>query len=222
MPRSKVLSGRSEPVYRYIVQQIFSGRLAQGERINEMQIAEACGTSRTPVHQALKQLELDGIVSIVPNKGVEVVTLTEESVHQIGELQLLFGWITAKLAMHNGSAAEFLALQKLAQECRADMRSDDLETRIGANTRFYMEMAAIGKNSVMMPFLRKLFLQAGLVLAERYRDGDACEKQSQMHFEIINALLEQDMGKFRDSILPQLVDLYGIEDFYAQIQNGQL
>lgn len=222
MPKHKILSGRSEPVYRYIIEQIFSGKLAQGERINELEIAQACGTSRTPVHQALKQLELDGVVSIVPNKGIEVVKLCEDSIQQIGELHLLFGWVVAKLAMHNGSEAEFLALQKLAQECRAELESDHLELRVGANIRFYMEMAAIGKNGIMIPFLRRLYLQAGLIQAEQYKNPTACAEASEMQLEIIDALLERDMNKFRDSILPKLVKCYGIDDFYAQIQTGQL
>lgn len=216
MPRSKVLSGRSEPVYRYIIEQIFSKKLEQGERIDEMQIAQACGTSRTPVHQALKQLELDGVVHIVPNKGVEVVRLCEDSIQQVGELQILFGWVIAKLSLHNGSAAEVLALQKLAQECQVDMQSDDLAVRISANTRFYVEMAALGGNGMLMPFLRRLYLQVGMILAARCQDKADFAEASRIHFEIIDALLNRDMSKFRDVILPGFAHFYDIDDFYTQ------
>lgn len=70
-------------VFNTIRENILSGRYKQHEELKENTIAQELGVSRTPVREALRQLELEGLVSIVPNKGAYVTGITEKDIKDI-------------------------------------------------------------------------------------------------------------------------------------------
>ena len=70
-------------VYESIREDILSGRYQQNTELKEMAIGEELGVSRTPVREALRQLELEGLVHIIPNRGAYVNTITAKDVQDI-------------------------------------------------------------------------------------------------------------------------------------------
>ena len=72
-----------EAVYQTLRRAILTNLLKPGERLMELKLAAELGVSRTPVREALRQLELEGLVSIVPNKGAYVIGITEKDMKDI-------------------------------------------------------------------------------------------------------------------------------------------
>ena len=70
-------------VFDEIREGILSGKYKQQEELKEIALAEELGVSRTPVREALRQLELEGLVKIIPNKGAYVIGLTERDIRDI-------------------------------------------------------------------------------------------------------------------------------------------
>ena len=70
-------------VFNTLRRAILRGELVPGQRLMEIQLAEKMGVSRTPVREALRQLELEGLVQIIPNKGAVVVGVTEKDIEDI-------------------------------------------------------------------------------------------------------------------------------------------
>jgi DNA-binding GntR family transcriptional regulator len=85
-------------VFRKLRQEILRGELEPGDRLMEMQLSEQLGVSRTPVREAIRKLELEGLVRMVPRKGAEVAGLSEKSVKDVLEVRRVLEELVAKLA----------------------------------------------------------------------------------------------------------------------------
>ena len=70
-------------VFQEIREDILKGKFKENEELREATLGKELGVSRTPVREALRQLELEGLVHIIPNKGAYVTGITEKDVHDI-------------------------------------------------------------------------------------------------------------------------------------------
>ena len=76
-------------VFHKIRNDILNGRYKEHEELKEIRIGKELGVSRTPVREALRQLELEGLVQIIPNRGAFVTGIQENDVHDIYAIRAL-------------------------------------------------------------------------------------------------------------------------------------
>lgn len=100
------LSGR---VFHKLREDILAGKYKQSEELKEKTIGDELGVSRTPVREALRQLELEGLVTIVPNKGAYVVGISEEDIRDIYEIRARLEGLCAR------RAARFITPEQIAE-----------------------------------------------------------------------------------------------------------
>ncbi|OYP00182.1 GntR family transcriptional regulator, partial [Lachnotalea glycerini] len=74
-------------VFNTLRQAILKGELLPGERLMEIQLAQRLGVSRTPIREAIRKLELEGLVTMVPRKGAEEAKITEKSLRDVLEVR---------------------------------------------------------------------------------------------------------------------------------------
>lgn len=74
-------------VFKTLRQAILKGELAPGERLMEIQLAERLGVSRTPIREAIRKLELEGLVLMIPRKGAEVAKISEQNLRDVLEVR---------------------------------------------------------------------------------------------------------------------------------------
>ena len=98
-------STAQDQAYDYLKQRILSGELAGGMRLNPLEIGVLLGISRTPVREALHRLDIEGLVTLTPNRGVVVTSLTVELVRELFKIR---------------GALEALAASETARNIRAD------------------------------------------------------------------------------------------------------
>ena len=92
-------------VFNTLRQAILKGEFQPGERLMEIQLAQRLGVSRTPIREAIRKLELEGLVIMIPRKGAEVAKITEKNMRDVLEVRLAL----EKLAME-------LACQRITEE----------------------------------------------------------------------------------------------------------
>ena len=85
-------------VFNTLRKAILKGELKPGERLMEIALAERLGVSRTPVREAMRKLELEGLVSIIPNKGAYVTGITRQDVEDIYAIRSLLEGLCARWA----------------------------------------------------------------------------------------------------------------------------
>ena len=74
-------------VFKTLRQAILLGELKPGERLMEIQLANKLGVSRTPIREAIRKLELEGLVLMIPRKGAEVAEIKEKSLRDVLEVR---------------------------------------------------------------------------------------------------------------------------------------
>ena len=84
-------------VFKTLREAILKGNLAPGERLMEIQLANQLGVSRTPIREAIRKLELEGLVIMIPRRGAEVARITEKDLRDVLEVrasleELAIGW----------------------------------------------------------------------------------------------------------------------------------
>jgi DNA-binding GntR family transcriptional regulator len=121
-------------VYNHLREQILNGLIPPNEQLSEARIAREIGTSRTPVREALHNLELEKLIRSIPSVGYVVAPLTEQDVEQLCEIREVIESLAARWAMEK-------AHQRLVQELSKNIASAENATLKG-NLRAFIEFDA--------------------------------------------------------------------------------
>jgi DNA-binding GntR family transcriptional regulator len=127
----------SEEAYDALRAAILGGRLPPGERIVEADIARQMATSRSPVREAVRKLEHEGLVAYVPRRGTIVVGLSRDDVADAYQLRAHLEAYGARLAATRASAAQLSRLLELIERMRECARSNDLAGLVTADVEFH-------------------------------------------------------------------------------------
>jgi len=103
-------------VFNTLRQAILTGDLKPGERLMEIHLANKLGVSRTPIREAIRKLELEGLVTMIPRRGAEVAQITEKSMNDVLEVRRSMDALCVELACERISEEE---LQELDGACDA-------------------------------------------------------------------------------------------------------
>ena len=103
----------SEKVFHKLQEDILSGKYAVDEELKEKTIGDELGVSRTPVREALRQLELQGLVTITPNKGAHVTGFSKEDLNDIYEIRSVMEGLCAKWAAKKAMCRRDIAVRYL-------------------------------------------------------------------------------------------------------------
>ncbi len=127
----------SEKVYRYLRDGIAEGRYQTGDCLVEMKIAEELGVSRTPVREALKQLELEDLVSSHPNRGVVVKGFSNEDLQDVSTIRHLLEGQAAYWAAQRVNDKQLSELRDVVELMEFYTGKNDIAHLVSLDTRFH-------------------------------------------------------------------------------------
>ena len=113
-------------VFNTLRQAILRGELKPGERLMEIQLANKLGVSRTPIREAIRKLELEGLVLMIPRKGAEVAEITEKSLRDVLEVRRALEELAVQLACEKITKEEIRELERVAKEFQQVVNSSDI------------------------------------------------------------------------------------------------
>ena len=99
-------------VFQKIREDILSGKYKEHEELKEVAIGEELGVSRTPVREAFRQLELEGLIQMIPNKGAYVTGITAKDVEDIYMIRSLLEGLCARMATDKISKAQLEEMEE--------------------------------------------------------------------------------------------------------------
>ena len=117
----------ADQLYERTKEQILKGILAPGQRLHELDVAKASQTSRTPVREAFRRLEQDGLVERVPRGGVRVVSLDWETIKDLYQLRTVLEIHVIELACQRISSEEIIALKRTKAQAMELLNSTDMD-----------------------------------------------------------------------------------------------
>jgi DNA-binding GntR family transcriptional regulator len=148
-----------QSVYRALHDLLAHHHFAPGEKLNVEAIARALGVSRTPVWEALKRLEVEGVVRTRPRKGVYVAALDEEKAREIYVVREAVEGLAARLAAACIGAAELRALERSLDAQEAAAAAEDMAAFSQADIEFHNLIVQAGRNETLARILRSLYAQ---------------------------------------------------------------
>lgn len=189
VPTEAADAPQGETVYQRLIEDIRSGALAPGARLRETELADRLGVSRTPIREAIRQLENDGLVSHLPRVGAAVRKLDYAEVMELYDMRAVLEGTAARMAARAATDLELAELTAL----NSDMAGAETPQRAAElNTRFHLTLLDAARNRYLtraMLGLRRTLIILGpstLVDAERARDAQA------EHGRLLEALHRRD------------------------------
>ncbi len=195
-------TSQGEQAYQRLIEAIASGELSPGSRLREVEISERLGLSRTPVREALRALEADGLVQHQPRLGAVVRQLDHAEVMELYEMRAVIEGTAARLAARMASDVELLALAALNADfaaakdpaAAADINREFHRALIGAARNRFLARAAEGLKKTLLilgPTTMKIERRTAdaareheaILDAMRVRDGTRAEALMRGHIE---------------------------------------
>lgn len=113
-------------VFNTLRQAILRGELKPGERLMEIQLANKLGVSRTPIREAIRKLELEGLVLVIPRKGAEVADIKEKSLRDVLEVRKALEELSVQLACEKITKEEIEELKEAAETFKKAQKTKDI------------------------------------------------------------------------------------------------
>ena len=171
---------------------IFSGELAAGSNHLETELAERLGMSRTPVREAALMLDAQGLVEVQPRKGMRVLALSADDMHEIYEiLTELEGLAVWRAAGFRYSERELDALSAAIGDMDAALARGDREGWAAADEAFHAELVRLGRNSRITE------------IVEKYTDQVRRARAVTLYMRPLPTASNDDHRAVRDAILAQ-------------------
>ncbi len=124
-------------VFKTLRQAILRGELKPGERLLEIHLADKLGVSRTPIREAIRKLELENLVVMIPRKGAVVADITEKSLRDVLEVRRALEALAVKLACEKIREEEIQELKIAAKEFEFALRKGDVTVYAEADVKFH-------------------------------------------------------------------------------------
>ncbi len=200
-----------EVVSETLRQAIQDGVLKPGERLMEIPLAEELGVSRTPIREAIRKLELEGFVVMVPRRGTYVANISLKDITQVFEIRSALEELAAGLAAERITAEEIETLERMLVEIGDHMENKDMESVVAADVEFHEVLYRASRNERLADIVHNLREQTyrlrktweehrQLVEAIASHNATQARKLAQIHMEHSEQTLLKGMEESQEFI----------------------
>lgn len=179
-------------VFQTLRQAILRGELKPGERLMEIHLAQKLGVSRTPVREAIRKLELEGLVLMIPRKGAVVAEITISDLDDVLEVRMALEELAVKHASRRITQEQLQELENLAENFRKSLAGDDVGACAQADMLFHDAIYEATRNTRLIQILNNLREQMYRYRMEYLKNQDVHEQLLNEHVEILEALKNHD------------------------------
>lgn len=208
----------TEMVLKRLREAIVTGQFRLGEPLSEIQLASSMGTSKTPVREALTQLRIEGLVTVVPQSGTFVFTLSSMEVVKMCELRLILEMASFKLAYQRNREQFTKALQTVVEKMATAQQAVDIPKYLRLDTEFHEQLLIYcdnqfiadaysligGKIAALRTHLSSLPQHTQLSFGEHRDFVDAI---GQKDLENATIILEKHIGRSKETYAENIEDI---------------
>ena len=169
-------------------------------RLDERQLASDLGISRTPVREAMAQLEREGFVRSVPRRGIYVVRKTRQEVTELITAWAALESMAARLITQNATDEEIATLRKMF----AKFENGELHARLDeyseVNIEFHQSIIRMSRNRVLIDLAENLFTHMRMIRRKTIGEEDRADRSIRDHMNIIQAIEARDTERAEDLV----------------------
>lgn len=179
---------------------IISGALRPGEVINAGTLCERYGIGRTPVHQAIGRLQIQGLVEVLPRKGTIVRSVSFDEIIQLAEARLINELEVARLAAARITREEVAHLRALAAEMELAQKDLDVRATMALDREFHEAIHQAARNPILADFLKSIYDRSMRVWYVSMGQSEYFEGLHVEHRALIDALDRGDADGAAEAI----------------------
>ena len=165
----------SSDLYFNLRKDILQGKLRQGEKLTEQQICDEYSVSRTPVRESFRQLELEGFIETIPNRGAFVTGFSSRDIEDMYELRKQYEILAVKWAIERITDEEYEKLQEAFEFMEFYTQKKDMEKMLNINMNFHDLIYKASENRMLYHILSsyQLYIKQSKSAPRGSRSGSA-------------------------------------------------
>lgn len=179
-------------VFNTLRQAILTGELKPGERLMEIHLANRLGVSRTPIREAIRKLELEGLVTMIPRRGAEVAQITEKSMNDVLEVRRAMDALCVELACDRITQDELEELKKACDSFEQAVKTGDAKKIAQADVALHNIIVQATGNQRLVQLVNNLSEQMYRYRFEYIKDSSQHENLVEEHRIIYESIVRKD------------------------------
>lgn len=195
-------------VFKYVKSQIINGYYKAGDNLVESKMAEELGVSRTPIREAIRLLELEGLVETIPNKGAVVLGISPKDVEDIYAIRSLVEGLAARWAAERISSIEKKEMQKTMDLMDFFAQRGDTDELAELDNRFHQIIYEASGSKILNLTLGNLHQYVQLARLESLKRPNRLDRTIEEHHEILNAFLANDPDQAEKAMAKHVQNAY--------------
>lgn len=187
-------------VFNTLRRAILKGELKPGERLMEIALADKLGVSRTPIREAIRKLELEGLVVMAPRKGAKVASITERDLNDVLEVRKGMEVLAISLACKRITGEELEKLESIERSFQSLIESGNLTELAEMDVKFHDTIYQATNNQRLVQLLNNLREQMYRYRMEYLKDIAVRRTLAEEHKAIFEALRGRDESKAQNYV----------------------
>lgn len=179
-------------VFNTLRQAILTGEMKPGERLMEIHLANKLGVSRTPIREAIRKLELEGLVIMIPRRGAEVAQITWKSLKDVLEVRRALDVLAIELACDRMTQEELQELYRACENFAEATKTKDARQIAEADVVLHDLIVASTRNNRLIQLVNNLAEQMYRYRFEYIKDSSQHERLIQEHNDMYQSILRKD------------------------------
>ena len=179
-------------VFNTLREAILRGDLVPGERLMELQLASKLGVSRTPIREAIRMLEQEGLAITIPRKGAIVAGMTEKDMQDVLEIREALEELSVQVACDKITDEQIAMLRETMENFKESLESGDIKRMAEADVEFHNVIYQATDNPKLINMLSNLQEQMYRYRVEYLKNPDNHDQLLQEHEAIYKGILEKD------------------------------
>lgn len=179
-------------VFNTLRQAILTGELKPGERLMEIHLANRLGVSRTPIREAIRKLELEGLVTMIPRRGAEVAQITEKSMNDVLEVRRALDALCVELACDRITEEGLENLRKACNGFEQAVKTRDIRKIAQADVALHDIIVEATGNQRLIQLVHNLSEQMYRYRFEYIKDFSQHERLVEEHRIIYESIVKKE------------------------------
>lgn len=185
-------------VFNTLRQAILKGELKPGERLMEIALADKLGVSRTPIREAMRKLELEGLVVMIPRRGAQVANITEKDLNDVLEVRIALESMAIEKACKRMTEEQMLKMRRAEKNFERVMAEGNLVRIAEADVEFHEMIYQAADNARLYQVLSNLREQMYRYRVEYLKEEETRNQLIREHEQLSRAIRERDVEKAQE------------------------
>lgn len=196
----------SERIYQSLMEAILTGKIGPGEHLVEQKVADQFGVSRMAAREAVRKLASDGLVDVIPNRGMFTLEFSEGDIREIFSLRTVLESLAVRILAERGRRSDLALLAEIIAEMTEVEQSRDRVAAALIDTRFHRRLVELSEHTRLIRTWQSMRAQIMMVVYTSSTHYTEIGNLAERHQMILDPLLAGDAAQASQTIVHHIED----------------